>query len=210
MEAGSVTTTLRAQGSSIGEIIMEKVKENPKIKLNEIANKIKGEYGVEVKYSKERRAREYGHEQLLGSYNDENSELAFKCEKLMEVNSGSVAKFSTDEGLCLFVAFNASISRFIKGCRSFLFLLDEENDDNWRWFLTKLKILVSRHGPITFVMITDIVLVITIVIIFVLISLVLLLLLLLKDDLDSWLIKTCKILDLVSNHFGVFGYEFLA
>ncbi|XP_076951425.1 uncharacterized protein LOC143624765 [Bidens hawaiensis] len=179
-QADSVTTALRAQGSLFEEMLMEKVKDNPKIKPKEFAEMLKSEFGIEANYSKARRAREYAREQLLRSYNDECGEIAYKCEKLMEVNPGSVAKFSTHKGLRLFVAFNASVSGFIKGYRPLLFLdstpinsrmlltatsadgnddlfpvvfavVDDENDDNWRWYLTELKSLVSARGPINFV-----------------------------------------------------------
>ncbi|KAL8268631.1 hypothetical protein R6Q59_002429 [Mikania micrantha] len=124
-QGGSIKPAFRATRSWVGNLIKEKVKDSPKIKPKDIANDLKRDYGIELNYSQARRAKEYAREQLLGSYKDAYSELPVFCEKIMETNPGSLAKFCTNKDLSfhrLFVCFHASISGFIQGCRPLIFL----------------------------------------------------------------------------------------
>ncbi|XP_076901770.1 uncharacterized protein LOC143556301 [Bidens hawaiensis] len=124
-QGGSIKPAFRATRSWVGNLIKEKVKDSPKIKPKDIAKDLKRDYGIVVNYSQARRAKEYAREQLLGSYKNAYSELPFFCEKIMETNPGSLAKFSTHADLSfhrLFVCFHASISGFVQGCRPLIFL----------------------------------------------------------------------------------------
>ncbi|PWA93277.1 PB1 domain-containing protein [Artemisia annua] len=185
-QGGLVKPAFRATRSWVGNLIKEKVKDSPKIKPKDIAFDLKRDYGIELNYSQARRAKEYAREQLLGSYKDAYSELPYFCEKLIETNPGSRVTFYTNEDSSfhrLFVSFHASISGFVQGCPSLLFLdstplnsryqgtlltatsadgndevfpvafgvIDDETDDNWRWFLTELRNALPEHLTITFV-----------------------------------------------------------
>ncbi|KAL9684346.1 hypothetical protein QQ045_021782 [Rhodiola kirilowii] len=115
----------RATRGWIGNIIKEKLKENPNYKPKDIVEDIKREYGIQLNYSQAWRAKEIAREQLQGSYKEAYSQLPFFCEKIIETNPGSIATFTTKEDSSfhrLFVSFGVSIVGFQLGCRPLIFL----------------------------------------------------------------------------------------
>ncbi|CAI9118651.1 OLC1v1020247C1 [Oldenlandia corymbosa var. corymbosa] len=123
-EGTSVKAGYRATRGWVANMIKEKLKVSPHYKPKDIAMDIKREYGIQLNYSQARRAKEIAREQLQGSHSEAYTLLPFFCEKIMETNPGSIAKFTTKEDSTfqrLFVAFHASISGF-RACRPLIFL----------------------------------------------------------------------------------------
>ncbi|XP_016674001.1 uncharacterized protein [Gossypium hirsutum] len=111
--------------SWVASIIKEKLKIFPDYKPKDIVNDIKQEYGIQLNYCQAWRGKEIAKEQLQGSYKDAYGQLPFLCDKIMETNPGSLATFTTKEDSSfqrLFIAFHASLSGFVQGCRPLLFL----------------------------------------------------------------------------------------
>ncbi|KAJ0444640.1 putative transcription factor interactor and regulator CCHC(Zn) family [Helianthus annuus] len=159
-QGGLIKPAFRATRSWVGNLIKEKVKDSPKIKPKDIANDLKRDYGIELNYSQARRAKEYAREQLLGSYKDAYSELPYFCEKIMETNPGSLAKFSTHEDLSfhrLFVCFHASISGFIQGCRPLLFLDSTPLNSRYQGMLLTATAADGNDGafPVAFAVVDE-------------------------------------------------------
>ncbi|KAI4338596.1 hypothetical protein MLD38_023634 [Melastoma candidum] len=115
----------RAKKSWVGSIIKEKLKDSPNYRPKDIAEDIRREYGIELNYSQAWRAKEVAREQIQGSYKEAYKLLPSLCERIVETNPGSIARFSTKEDSSfhrIFISFHASISGFQQGCRPLLFL----------------------------------------------------------------------------------------
>ncbi|KAK9282077.1 hypothetical protein L1049_004989 [Liquidambar formosana] len=115
----------RASNKLLTSIVKEKLRDTPNFKPREIADEIKRDFGIELKYSQAWRGIEAAKEELQGSYKEAYNQLPWLCEKLVEKNPGSVATLITREDLSfhrLFVAFHASLHGFQNGCRPLLFL----------------------------------------------------------------------------------------
>ncbi|XP_026457286.1 uncharacterized protein LOC113358003 isoform X1 [Papaver somniferum] len=124
-EGSVVTSGYQATTSWIAGIIKEKLRESPNYKPKDIADDLKRDYGIELKYAQAWRGKEIAREQLLGSYEDAYSQLPYFCGKIMETNPGSLATFSTKEDSSfqrLFISFHASLYGFNQACRPLLFL----------------------------------------------------------------------------------------
>ncbi|KAK9084444.1 hypothetical protein Scep_030915 [Stephania cephalantha] len=124
-EGSVVTSGYQATTSWVASIIKEKLREFPNYKPKDIAEDLKRDYGIELKYAQAWRGKEIAREQLQGSYEEAYSQLPLFCEKLMEINPGTIATFSTKEDSSfhrLFVSFHASLCGFNAGCRPLLFL----------------------------------------------------------------------------------------
>lgn len=124
-EGAVVTTGHQATRSWVASIIKEKLKVFPNYKPKDIVNDIKQEYGIQLNYFQAWRGKEIAKEQLQGSFKDAYNQLPLFCEKIMELNPGSLATFTTKEDSSfhrLFVAFHASLYGFLQGCRPLLFL----------------------------------------------------------------------------------------
>ncbi|KAF8401205.1 hypothetical protein HHK36_012134 [Tetracentron sinense] len=109
----------------VASIVKEKLRDMPNYKTHEIANEIRQDLGLELKYSRLYRGMEAAREELQGSYKEAYNQLPWLCEKLVETNPGSVATLITRDDLSfhrLFVAFHASLCGFRNGCRPLLFL----------------------------------------------------------------------------------------
>ncbi|KAE8728452.1 hypothetical protein F3Y22_tig00004355pilonHSYRG00014 [Hibiscus syriacus] len=111
--------------SWVASIIKEKLKDFPDYKPKDIVNDIKQEYGLQLNYSQAWRAKEIAMEQLHGSHKDASSQLPSLYDRIMEINPGTLATFTTKEDSSfhrLFISFHASLSGFVQGCRPLLFL----------------------------------------------------------------------------------------
>ncbi|OVA13523.1 Phox/Bem1p [Macleaya cordata] len=120
-----VTSGYQATTSWIAGIIKEKLRESPNYKPKDIADDLKRDFGIELKYAQAWRGKEIAREQLLGSYEEAYSQLPFFCEKIMETNPGSLATFTTKEDSSfhrLFVSFHASLC--VSTSRSITFVAD--------------------------------------------------------------------------------------
>uniref|UniRef100_A0AB38Z7H9 DBD protein n=1 Tax=Paeonia suffruticosa TaxID=45171 RepID=A0AB38Z7H9_PAESU len=109
----------------VASIIKEKLRDTPNCKPREIANEIRRDFGIDLRYSQAWRGMETAKEELQGSYKDAYNQLPWLCEKIVEKNPGSVATLVIREDLSfhrLFVAFHASLYGFQNGCRPLLFL----------------------------------------------------------------------------------------
>lgn len=126
--AGSGTSTANNYHAStklLASIVKEKLRDSPNCRPKEIANAIRMDFGIELKYSQAWRGMENARKELQGSYKDAYNQLPWLCEKILETNPGSVASLITREDLSFhrfFVAFYASIYGFQNGCRPLLFL----------------------------------------------------------------------------------------
>ncbi|KAD3336820.1 hypothetical protein E3N88_32339 [Mikania micrantha] len=119
----------RAKRSWVGDLIKEKVKESPKIKPKEIATELKRDYGIDLNYSQARRAKELSTASFL-----DGTPLNSRYQGMLLTATAA----DGDDG-----AFPVAFA-----------VVDEENDDNWHWFLTQLKPMVypaGAPGQITFV-----------------------------------------------------------
>ncbi|XP_012434320.1 uncharacterized protein LOC105761149 [Gossypium raimondii] len=124
-EGAALTTGHQATRSWVASIIKERLKVFPTYKPKDIVQDIKQEFGIQLNYFQAWRGKEIAREQLQGSYKDAYSQLPLFCERIMETNPGSLATFSTKEDSSfhrLFIAFHASLSGFLQGCRPLLFL----------------------------------------------------------------------------------------
>ncbi|KAK5786589.1 uncharacterized protein LOC108479164 [Gossypium arboreum] len=124
-EGAALTTGHQATRSWVASIIKERLKVFPTYKPKDIVQDIKQEFGIQLNYFQAWRGKEIAREQLQGSYKDAYSQLPLFCERIMETNPGSCATFSTKEDSSfhrLFIAFHASLSGFLQGCRPLLFL----------------------------------------------------------------------------------------
>ncbi|KAA3472580.1 MuDR family transposase isoform 2 [Gossypium australe] len=124
-EGAALTTGHQATRSWVASIIKERLKVFPTYKPKDIVQDIKQEFGIQLNYFQAWRGKEIAREQLQGSYKDAYSQLPLFCERIMETNPGSRATFSTKEDSSfhrLFIAFHASLSGFLQGCRPLLFL----------------------------------------------------------------------------------------
>ncbi|KDP28332.1 hypothetical protein JCGZ_14103 [Jatropha curcas] len=115
----------QASRKLVATIVKEKLKDSPNFRPKEIANQIRQEFGIELRYSQAWRGMETAREELQGSYKEAYNQLPWLCEKIVETNPGSVATLITREDQSfhrLFVALHASIYGFQNGCRPLLFL----------------------------------------------------------------------------------------
>ncbi|ERN11030.1 hypothetical protein AMTR_s00024p00070750 [Amborella trichopoda] len=116
------------QSEWIADKIKQHVKDNPRYKPKEIMKDIHRNYGVQIGYSQARRGKELAMKILHGSYDDAYHILPSYCQKLIDKNPGTIANIEVDKEdksfKRLFVAFHATISGFLQGCRP-LMALDE-------------------------------------------------------------------------------------
>ncbi|XP_021613274.1 uncharacterized protein LOC110615610 isoform X2 [Manihot esculenta] len=115
----------QASRKLVATIVKEKLRDTPNSKPKEIANQIRQEFGIELRYSQAWRGMEVAKEELQGSYKEAYNQLPWLCEKMVETNPGSVLTLITREDKSfhrLFVALHASICGFQNGCRPLLFL----------------------------------------------------------------------------------------
>ncbi|KAL0385232.1 UNVERIFIED_CONTAM: hypothetical protein Sradi_2917500 [Sesamum radiatum] len=106
-------------------VIKDKLRDSPHHKPKEIAKSISRDFGIELKYTQVRRGIEDAREQLQGSYKESYNRLPWFCEKLVEINPGSIAELITDDEKRLqrlFVSFHSCLQGFQNGCRPILFL----------------------------------------------------------------------------------------
>lgn len=120
-------TTNRSQATKklVASIVKEKLRDTPNYRPKEIANDIRRDFGIELRYSQAWRGMESAREELQGSYKEAYNQLPWLCEKMVETNPGSVATLVTRDDLSfhrLFVSFHASLFGFQNGCRPLLFL----------------------------------------------------------------------------------------
>ncbi|ERN11029.1 uncharacterized protein LOC18439213 [Amborella trichopoda] len=112
----------------IADRIKQRLKDNPKYKPREIIDDIRRHYGVQVTYLQAWQGKELAMADIRGSSEEAYRMLPSYCQKLIDTNPGTVANIKVDEGdnsfKRLFVAFHATISGFLRGCRP-LITLDE-------------------------------------------------------------------------------------
>nr|DAD38449.1 TPA_asm: hypothetical protein HUJ06_009090 [Nelumbo nucifera] len=120
-------TTNRSQATKklVASIVKDKLRDSPNYRPKEIANDIRRDFGIELRYSQVWRGMETAREELQGSYKESYNQLPWLCDKMVEANPGSVATLITRDDLSfhrLFVALHASLFGFEHGCRPLLFL----------------------------------------------------------------------------------------
>ncbi|KAL8108829.1 uncharacterized protein LOC141672190 isoform X1 [Apium graveolens] len=150
----------RAGRGWVGSIIKEKLKLSPNYKPRDIVADIEREYGVQLNYSQAWRAKGLAREQLHGSHKEAYSQLPFLCNKIIETNPGSIAKFTTKEDSSfhrLFVSFHASISGFERGCRPLIFLDSTPLNSKYQGVLLTATAADGDDGifPVAFAIVDD-------------------------------------------------------
>ncbi|XP_020526090.1 uncharacterized protein LOC18439216 isoform X2 [Amborella trichopoda] len=118
----------QAQTYWIADKIKQHLKDNPQYKPRDIVRDIHREYGVQIRYTQAWRGKELAMEDIHGSYEYAYRMLPSYCQMLIDANPGTVANLEVHEEdksfKRLFVAFHATISGFLQGCRPFI-TLDE-------------------------------------------------------------------------------------
>ncbi|GAB4828227.1 hypothetical protein Ancab_040041 [Ancistrocladus abbreviatus] len=106
-------------------VIEEILQDIPHCKPKDIINSIARDFGIQLNYSQVWRGIEDAKIQLLGSQKEAYDQLPWFCEKVVEVNLGTMVKLVTRDDKTferLFVCFHASIHGFKNGSRPVLFL----------------------------------------------------------------------------------------
>ncbi|XP_044492424.1 uncharacterized protein LOC123216125 [Mangifera indica] len=115
----------QASRKLLASIVREKLLETPHSKPREIAEEIRRDFGIELRYCQAWRGVETARKELQGSCKDSYNQLPWLSQKIVETNPGSVVSLNSREDLSFhqfFVAFHASLVGFQNGCRPLIFL----------------------------------------------------------------------------------------
>ncbi|XP_028786662.1 uncharacterized protein LOC114742605 [Neltuma alba] len=106
-------------------IVIDDLRCNVDKSPNEIRKDLYKEYGVQLNYTQAYRVRKRALMELHGRVEDSYKVIPWMCERLMETNPDTVARW---EGLDsnrferLFIAYGCSIKGFVKGCRPIIYI----------------------------------------------------------------------------------------
>ncbi|XVF59285.1 hypothetical protein PTKIN_Ptkin07bG0263300 [Pterospermum kingtungense] len=109
----------------ISDHFEQTIKDNPRMTLNEIKSKVKGELKAEVNLTRCKRAKALVYEKLTGNYKEEFARLRDYADELLEKNPGSTVIIATDRVTPespihfkrMYMCFDALKRGFRKGCR---------------------------------------------------------------------------------------------
>ncbi|XP_043696429.1 uncharacterized protein LOC122646868 [Telopea speciosissima] len=111
--------------SVIANTVVEKVRDTPKYPPTEIAIDMKSDYHLELSYMQCWRPKEVANEKVFGSYKESYQYIPWYCDKVIETNPDSHAKYEVDDDgkfTRLFVAYYAALQGFMVGCRPVLYI----------------------------------------------------------------------------------------
>ncbi|CAA6662840.1 unnamed protein product [Spirodela intermedia] len=147
----------------VANSVEERLRENPHYKPKEILEEIHRVHGITLSYKQAWRGKERIMAAVRGSFEEGYRLLPQYCEQIRRTNPGSIANvYGNQEDNCfrrLFISFYASIYGFVNACRPLiggfdgdgsLFplafgVVDEENEENWIWFLSELHNLLETN-----------------------------------------------------------------
>ncbi|XP_042481927.1 uncharacterized protein LOC122062383 isoform X1 [Macadamia integrifolia] len=98
--------------SLIANTVVEKVRDTPKYPPTEIIIDMKRDYHLELSYMQCWRAKEVANDKVFGSFKESYLYIPWYCNKVIETNPGSHAKYEVDDDgkfTRLFVAYYAAV-----------------------------------------------------------------------------------------------------
>ncbi|XP_054801455.1 uncharacterized protein LOC129305452 [Prosopis cineraria] len=137
-----------ARSKLTSSIMVDALRSNIDKGANELARDLYREYGVRLSYSQAYRGREKALREIHGRAEDSYSIIPWICDRLMETDPMTVAKWNASNNRFerLFIAYGCSISGFLGAYA----IVSGETLEDWSWFLQNVKD-ITRSMELTIV-----------------------------------------------------------
>ncbi|XP_042505562.1 uncharacterized protein LOC122082145 [Macadamia integrifolia] len=112
--------------SLIANTVVEKVRDTPKYPPTKFIIDMKRDYHLELSYMQCWRAKEVANDKVFGSFKESYLYIPWYCNKVIETNPGSHAKYEVDDDgkfTRLFVAYYTAMQGFRTGCSLYCSLM---------------------------------------------------------------------------------------